>query len=98
MFISAAQTAFVNRLILALSSTAPGIDPALVVMTGATEIRTTFAPNEVVGIVKAYMMGIKTALAIPIAAIGVAFLVSLFAAWRTVVHRKRLSALNSPTA
>lgn len=65
-----------------MPTTAPGVDPAAVVATGATQIRAVFTADQVPGIVKAYMAGIKVALAIAIGATGVAFLVSLFSSWK----------------
>jgi hypothetical protein len=53
-----------------------------VLATGATQLRAVFPANEVSGIVVAYMTGIKTALAIPIGATGVALCVSLFSSWK----------------
>ncbi|MCJ1342025.1 hypothetical protein MMC31_000205 [Peltigera leucophlebia] len=80
-FVSAAQSAFVNKLITTLSITAPGVDPAAVVATGATQIRAAFTVDQIPGILAAYMAGIKFALALSIGATGVAFLVSLFSNW-----------------
>ncbi|KAM0335062.1 hypothetical protein ACHAQA_000096 [Verticillium albo-atrum] len=80
-FVSAGQCAFVNTMLRYLPSTAPGVDPAAVVATGATEIRNVFAAGEIPGILDAYMAGIKVALAIAIGATGLAFLVSLLSRW-----------------
>ncbi|EOD51779.1 putative major facilitator superfamily transporter protein [Neofusicoccum parvum UCRNP2] len=82
LFVSAAQSAFVNKLIATLPSTAPGVDPDFVVATGATQIRAVFAEDEIPGIVAAYMAGIKVALAIATAATGVGLLVSLASSWK----------------
>jgi hypothetical protein len=62
--------------------TAPGVDPATVVATGATQIRAMYTADQVPGIVAAYMAGIKVALAISIGGTGVAFLVSLLSSWK----------------
>lgn len=83
-FVSAAQCAFVNRMAGALSRTAPGVDAAVVVLTGATEIRSKFSADQVPGIVEAYMIGIKVAPAIAIGGTGAAFVVSLFNSWRSL--------------
>ncbi|KAK6218005.1 T-complex protein 1 subunit theta [Pestalotiopsis sp. IQ-011] len=55
--LSAAQAAFVNTLIADLPA------PAAVVAAGATELRGIFAPEQMPGILAAYMAGIKVALA-----------------------------------
>ncbi|MCJ1472340.1 hypothetical protein MMC13_000987 [Lambiella insularis] len=41
--VSAAQTAFINVLVKAIPYSAPGIDPATVVNTGATDLRSVFS-------------------------------------------------------
>lgn len=73
--VSAAQAAFVNVLIKALPRTAPGVDAAIVVLTGATDLRTAFSPDMLPGILEAYMRGLKIAFAIGLASTGVAFVV-----------------------
>ncbi|KAH8202202.1 hypothetical protein TruAng_003677 [Truncatella angustata] len=79
--LSAAQAAFVNKLVQELPMTAPGVDPAVVVATGATELRNVFDANQIPGVLMAYMAGIKVALAISIAASGLAFAISLLNRW-----------------
>lgn len=80
-FVSAGQSAFVNTLTKQVRSTLPALDPNMVITTGATEIRNVFSSIEIPRIIAAYMAGINTALIIPIAATGLAFVFSLFARW-----------------
>ncbi|AEO61264.1 hypothetical protein MYCTH_2311259 [Thermothelomyces thermophilus ATCC 42464] len=80
-FVTAAQAAFVNRLVHTLPITAPDVDPAKVVATGATMIRMVFSDNQVPGIVIAYMAGIKAALAISIGGAGLGLVICLFSKW-----------------
>lgn len=84
--ISSAQCAFVNVLLSKLPTYAPGINPLLVVNTGATELRSVFDSEQLAGIVSAYMEGIKASFAVGIGMVGVAFVMSLLCPW------KRLSA------
>ena len=80
--VSAAQSAFVNVLIKTLPSTAPGVDPATVILTGATDLRKAFSPDVVPGILEAYMHGLKIAFAIGLASTGVALIIiTLFQKW-----------------
>jgi len=58
------------------------VPPADVVSTGATLIRTTFPPDQIPGIVVAYMAGIKVALAIAVGGAGVGFLLALCNKWQ----------------
>jgi hypothetical protein len=86
-FLSAAQSAFNNTMISTLAFTAPGVDPAIVLATGATQIRSAFTAAEVPGIVAAYMAGLKVVFAIAAGAFGFASLISLCGSW------KKLNAL-----
>ena len=81
-FIAAAQSAFGNKLISTVPITAPDLDPAIVIATGATQIRNAFSPEQVPGVVRAYMEGVKVAFALPIGSTAVGFLVSLLSSWK----------------
>ncbi|KAL6797194.1 major facilitator superfamily domain-containing protein [Trichoderma sp. SZMC 28013] len=72
--VSAAQAGFVNVMINNLSKTAPGVNPALVVSTGATDLRKVFSEDQIPGILVAYMQGLKTAFAMGIVSSGIAFI------------------------
>ena len=80
--VSAAQAALVNVLVKVLPHSAPGVDPAAVVFTGATELRKVFSAEQVPGILVAYMRGLKISFAIGLASTGVAFIIiTLFQRW-----------------
>ncbi|KAK4152274.1 major facilitator superfamily domain-containing protein [Chaetomidium leptoderma] len=81
-FVTAAQAAFVNQIIQTLPTSAPNVDPADVVSTGATMIRTVFPADQVPGIVVAYMAGIKVALGISIGGAGLGLLICLCSRWK----------------
>ncbi|RFU35724.1 hypothetical protein B7463_g572, partial [Scytalidium lignicola] len=74
---SAGQSAFVNRLLATLPKTAPGVNPGLVLLTGASELHNVFPPDVLPGVLEAYMVGLKAAFAVAVAFSGVAFLCSL---------------------
>lgn len=78
VFVAAAQSAFVNQLIIHLTAIAPGIDSGLVVATGASDLRSVFTPEQMASILPSYMAGLKVAFAISIAAAGLAFCLSPF--------------------
>ncbi|KAH8881957.1 MFS general substrate transporter [Thozetella sp. PMI_491] len=80
--LSAAQSAFVNKMVGMLPSVAPNVDPMAVIATGATELRHAFSADQVPGILIAYMAGIKVAFAIAIGSVGAAFILSLFSKWQ----------------
>lgn len=80
--VSAAQAAFVNVLVRDLPSRVPGVDPASVVKTGATDLRNVFSADQIPGILVAYMSGLKIAFAIGLTSTGVAFIIiTLFQKW-----------------
>ncbi|KAJ4051529.1 hypothetical protein NW761_014164 [Fusarium oxysporum] len=88
-FLSASQSAFVNRLLSSLPSSIEGVEPALIVETGATQIRSTFAPDVVPDIISAYMVGIKTAFMIAIAGTSLAFVFSWGSKWERINREKQ---------
>lgn len=53
---ASAQAAFVNRLIIALSTAAPELDCSLFIATGASELRAIFSAAETLRIFQAYML------------------------------------------
>lgn len=67
-----------------LPSVAPGVDPALVVASGATELRNIFSADELGGILIAYMAGIKVTFAITIAAMGISAPISRLSRWKKI--------------
>lgn len=74
-FVTAAQSLFSNRLLQTLASTAPSIDAAKVLATGATEIKHVFSGADLDAILRAYMVGIKDVFAFALG--GSAFTVLL---------------------
>lgn len=58
-FISAGQAGFANKLLARLPVTAPGVDKALVLVTGASDLRSVFSPEQLPGILSAYLDGLR---------------------------------------
>ena len=79
--VSAAQAAFANTLVKQLPITAPEVDPTMVLATGATMLRATFPPEQIDGILRAYMAGIKVVFALATGLVGLSFLTSLVMKW-----------------
>lgn len=82
--VSAAQSAFENRLLARVPVTVPSIDPALVLATGATELRQVFSAVDIPRIVEAYMDGLKVSFALVIALAVVSIPIALCAKWQIV--------------
>lgn len=87
IFVSVGQSVFANKLIQTVPKLVPGVDPGLVVATGATELRKVFTSSELPGIIASYMAGLKDAYALGIALAGIAVIVSAVA---TVIDWRRL--------
>jgi MFS transporter, DHA2 family, glioxin efflux transporter len=80
--VSAAQSAFANRLVSFVPRYAPGVDPHLVVATGASQLRDVFDPKVLPGILEAYMHGIKLVFALCVAMAGITLPIALFSPWK----------------
>lgn len=93
IFVSVGQSLFSNKLIQTVPLVVPGVDPKLVVATGATELRKVFDSSDLPGIIVSYMAGLKDAYALGIALAGVAVVVSVVAIvidWRRLgEHEKK---------
>lgn len=68
------------------------MDPGLVVATGATQLRDTFADKDIGGILIAYMDGLKLAYALAIALAGISLPVALFAKWKNLKPKVEVGA------
>ena len=79
--VSAAQSTFVNIMVKKLAKTAPDINPMAVIATGATQIREAF-PNNIDGVLQAYMAGLKATFAISVGMVGFAALLTAFVPWK----------------
>lgn len=88
VFVSVAQSLFANRLLSDVPKYVPGVDPHLVVVTGATELRKVFTPEQMPGVIRSFMDGLKDAYALSIALAGVAVLVSAVV---IAIDRRRLA-------
>lgn len=86
-FISAAQSAFSNKLISRLAATAPDLDPHVVLKVGATDLRKVFPASQIPGILAAYMDGLKVAYALVVALVGISFVISLMLRWEKLQPR-----------
>ncbi|KAL8748296.1 MAG: hypothetical protein Q9184_007419, partial [Pyrenodesmia sp. 2 TL-2023] len=79
--LAAAQSMLDNALLTSLPTLAPGVDPKAVIQAGATEIRSTFAPDAVPGIVEAYLEGLQAVYILVIAFTGAAVLAAAMNRW-----------------
>lgn len=89
VFISVSQSLFANRLIEAVKQNVQGLDPAIVVGTGATDLRRVIPAAQLAGAIESYMAGLQDAFTLAIALGGVAVLISVAV---VVFDRRNLKA------
>jgi hypothetical protein len=82
MILSSAQAAFANRLLHVVTAAIPDLEPAALLATGATQIRTVFPPEVLPTVLLGYMAGIKVAFGILIGASGLSLLFLPFGDWK----------------
>jgi hypothetical protein len=80
IFISVAQVLFTNKLLQSVRENLPDVNPALVVITGATELRSVWSGSTLAAILRSYMAGLKDAYTLAIALGGVAVIIAVFTA------------------
>ncbi|TVY27454.1 Dehydrocurvularin exporter [Lachnellula hyalina] len=83
-FVTAAQSIFANRLLQRLASSAPNIDAAMVLATGATDIHRVFSGGDLVAVLEAYMSGIKDVFAFSMAGAAVTAVIALVIPFKKV--------------
>ena len=84
LFISAAQAGFASKLVEQVPHTAPGVAVAKVVMTGATDLRNTFPAEQIPGILKAYMAGLRVPFAIALACCCLGTVLAFTPQWKKI--------------
>ncbi|CAH0058564.1 unnamed protein product [Clonostachys solani] len=91
--VSGSQAAFVNQMISKVMSLNPGVDRALLVLTGATEIRNVFPSEQQHDVIDGYMTGLKVVFAMCIACSGIATLIGFGTRWQRLGQDKRGGAM-----
>lgn len=84
LWISASQAGFNNMLLSELPKRAPTVNPALVLATGATDLRRVFSAEELPGILDAYMEAIRVPFAIAIASCCLTVVLIVVPKWKTI--------------
>lgn len=87
LFISISQSIFSNELLQSVKKNVPGLNPQVIVGTGATDLRKVVHGADLLGAIKSYMSGLKDAYTLAIALAGVAVLIAVVT---IVFNRKNL--------
>ena len=77
-----AQSLLDNLLLTSLPYLAPSVNPQAVLGAGATEIRSSFPPDAVPGVVDAYLKGLRAVYIMIIAFAGAATLAAMANRWQ----------------
>ena len=86
-FVQAGQAAFSNQMLKNLPNLAPGVSGQLVLGTGASDLRNVFTPEQLPGILQAYMSGLRVTYAIAIGMSSIACIIACFSEWRSIKGR-----------
>ena len=87
IFISVGQNVFANRLVSGLETVA-GLDPLLVVNTGATELRSVVAPGQLAAVLSVYNDALTATFTVVVAMGSIAIIPALLMEWKTVKGKK----------
>ncbi|KAH8659978.1 putative efflux pump antibiotic resistance protein [Xylariales sp. PMI_506] len=79
--LSAAQGAFMNRMLNTAMVTVPSISSGTLIETGATQIRSSFTTDEIHGVLLAYLAGLKVVWAIVASLVAASAVSTLFNSW-----------------
>jgi hypothetical protein len=86
--ISIAQNIFTNGLTANLPNYAPDVDPRIVIGAGAAYLRLFIKPEQLPGVLLAYMAGLKQAFVISIACGAIGTICACFVEWKSVKGKK----------
>ena len=89
-FVSAGQAAFANKLVSGVHKYIPSVDASLVISTGATNIRSTFTPEQVPSIVLAYLDGLHVTFALGIATGAISLIAACFMPFKKIDPMKAM--------
>ncbi|KAL9063117.1 MAG: hypothetical protein Q9157_008409 [Trypethelium eluteriae] len=90
--VSAVENIFLNKLVQEVPKYVPGLDPTLIINSGATHIRDIVTPAQLPGVLYAYNKAITTAFILGVVTGGLCFFFSLFVEWRSVKGKKMIAA------
>ncbi|KAG5978801.1 hypothetical protein E4U55_005916, partial [Claviceps digitariae] len=91
--VSGSQSAFINQMVRhVMQNKSSHVDQATLVLTGASEIRNVFPPEQQPLVIAGYMAGLKVVFAMCVATAGIATLVGLGTRWSKLRQQK-----NGPT-
>jgi EmrB/QacA subfamily drug resistance transporter len=88
LFISVGQNVFTNKLVSGLKAAVPDLDPAIVLRTGATELKTAIGEQYRDGVLKAYNDALTNSYYVAAALATLSIVGSLAVEWKSVKGKK----------
>ena len=88
LFISVAQNIFTNRLISGLREVVPNINPAIVLSTGATSLKSAIDPRYLSGVLFVYNRAVTNTFYISVAMAALSLVGALGMEWKSVKGKK----------
>ncbi|KAI9814735.1 MAG: MFS sugar transporter [Pycnora praestabilis] len=88
LFISVGQNVFTNKLLDGLKTAVPGLDPAIVLATGATSLKTAIDPKYLPGVLTAYNHALTQAYYVSVALASLNLIGALGMEWKSVKGKK----------
>ena len=88
LFVAVAQTVFQNGVVRAAKELVPGIDPLLLLATGATQLRDFLKKiekqDELPLVLEVYMVGLKDAFRVSVGLAAAAVVTTIFVEWKSI--------------
>jgi EmrB/QacA subfamily drug resistance transporter len=84
LFVSVGENVFTNKLVEGLAEHAPGINPLVVLSTGATSIQSTTPPQYLAGVTLAYNDALVKAFTVATAMAALSIIGSVLVEWKSV--------------
>lgn len=84
LFISVAQNVFTNQLIKNLQSVVPDLDPGIVLVTGATELKSVIPQEHLAGVLVAYNDTLMQTFYVSVATASLSILGAAFVQWKSM--------------
>lgn len=88
LFISVGQNVFTNKLVSGLKAAVPDLDPAIVLRTGATELKSAIGEQYRAGVLKAYNDALTNSYYVAAALATLSIVGSLAVEWKSVKGKK----------
>ncbi len=88
LFVSIAENVFTNKLVEYIMAYVPGLNPAIVLATGATSIQSTISPDQLPGVTLAYSDALTKTFLASAALAAISVIGSVFIEWKSVKGKK----------